>query len=63
MTLRELLRVVPAWIYIRVYNHGVKFSGYTNFLLDAVDRYSEMLNQEVDHIEPLAYEKIEIILK
>ena len=36
MTLRELRKVLPGWTYIKVYNHGIKFSGYVDALLEAL---------------------------
>lgn len=62
MTLRELRKVLPGWTYIKVYKHGIKFSGYVDSLLEA-DCYNDMSKENVDHIEALAYQNIEIILK
>lgn len=61
MTLRKLLKVVPGWDYIKVYKHGLKFSGYTCFL--NLDYENELLNEKVDHIETLEYEKLLVVLK
>ena len=61
MTLRKLLKVVPGWEYIKVYKHGERFSGHTCFL--DLDYETPILNEKVDHIESLEYEKILIILK
>lgn len=62
MTLSELRKVLPEWSYIKVYNHGIKFSGYAYDLLES-ECYNDMSNENVDYIEALAHQNIAIILK
>ena len=61
MTLRGLLKVMPGWICVMVYDHGIMISGYVCYFDLGCE--CKILNKEVSAMKKLKNQKILIILK